>query len=153
VSKKFKWEFILIDELLELAHDWLYHFNLAEKRILVSITNSVPTPSSTGYEHGFLEKFKGMIMSADKDADAVTVHLYRPKQTALVPLRFLCPEEPTKKSQPVVVLGGERQGQVLLTRAPTPTGLFPLVPHGQSKGKAPPLCELPVSLLARCDPK
>ena len=119
-----------------------------DKRIWVHITDTLPTATSQGFDYGTLEGDRGLIISA-KEGEEVTVHLERAKRACRVPLRFLCPEAPTRKSQKVVVLEGDRKGQVFTTREPKTAGLFPLV----HKGKAATVCELPPSQLAVCDVK
>ncbi|KAM6497782.1 hypothetical protein JOM56_005730 [Amanita muscaria] len=136
-----------------LAHDWLFHAGLANKRIYVRVVNSRPSATSAGFEHGFLEGEEGMIISAEEGLNAVLIHLLRSKQSQRIPLRFLWPQAPWRKALAVVVLEGDRLGEVFVTRELTSENLFPLAQQVQSRGKAAPICFLPPSALARCDPK
>lgn len=119
----------------------------------MNVVNSRLSATSAGFEQGFLEGEEGMIISADEGLNAILVHLLRSKQSQRIPLRFLWPKAPWRKGLAVVVLEGDRLGQVFLTRELTSENLFPLVPRVQSRGKAAPICFLPPTVLARCDPK
>lgn len=64
--------------------------------------------------------------------------------------RFLFPQIPTSKGQDVVVISGDKAGEVYLTRRPNDDGTFPL---GRRRHKGLPLCTIEPSRLARCNTK
>jgi hypothetical protein len=134
-----------------LAHNWLMNSGLANARIRVRVENSRPSHLSAGFANDTLEGEKGLIMSAPSPA-MVMVHMSCSSSKMEIPLQCLCPELPTGKKQPVVVVEGVHAGCVFLTKDKDQNGKFPLVTRGYSRGKAPPPLTLSATSLARCNP-
>ena len=114
------------------------------KRIFAHVRNS--KTNSNPFEHGLFEGEKVLVLSGNQDAVSVNVL----NRTIMIPAKFLFPVIPSSKGQDVVVISGDRMGEVFLTRKPKADGTFPLGCHGH---KGNPICTMEPSRLARCDPK
>ena len=122
--------------------------NLVTKRIYAYVRNSEPDALNRGgFAKGVYEGDRVLVLAGER-ADAIEVHAR--KRTVIIPGWFLFPQMPTGKGQDVVVISGEKAGEVFYTRKPKEDGLFPLGRRGHC---GLPLCTLEPSQLARCDPK
>ena len=117
---------------------------LVTKRIFAHVRNS--KTNSNPFEHGLFEGEKVLVLSGNQDAVSVNVL----NRTIMIPAKFLFPVIPSSKGQDVVVISGDRMGEVFLTRKPKADGTFPL---GRRGHKGNPICTMEPSRLARCDPK
>jgi hypothetical protein len=131
-----------------LPADWLMKHELVTKRVYAYVRNSEPDAfNNGGFAKGVYEGDRVLVLSGER-VDAVDVHARKRKVT--MPGWLLFPQMPTGKGQDVVVITGEKAGEVYLTRKPKEDGSFPLGRRGFS---GLPLCTLEPSKLARCDPK
>jgi hypothetical protein len=131
-----------------LPADWMMRDQLVTKRIYAYVRNSEPDPFNTGgFAKGVYEGDRVLVLSGKK-VDAIEVHAR--KRTVTIPGWFLFPQMPTARGQDVVVISGEKAGEVFFTRKPKEDGSFPLGRRGFS---GLPLCTMEPSKLARCDPK
>ena len=130
-----------------LPADWLMKHNLVTKRVYAYVRNSEPGAfNARGFAKGLYEGDRVLVLSGG-GVDAIEVHARKRRLT--IPRWFLFPQMPTAKGQDVVVVSGDKAGEVFLTRKPKEDGSFPL----GRKGSRLPLCTLEASKLARCDPK
>ena len=104
-----------------------------------------PTASNKGDLRVAFMKVKG---SWHETEDGIVVNAKQ--QLVNIPGRFLFPQIPTSKGQDVVVISGDKAGEVYLTRRPNDDGTFPL---GRRRHKGLPLCTIEPSRLARCNTK
>ena len=122
---------------------------LVNKRIWAYVRNSGTNPFEPGggFARGFYEGERVMVMSGETE-DGIVVNAKQ--QLVNIPGRFLFPQIPTSKGQDVVVISGDKAGEVYLTRKPDDDRSFPL---GRRRHKGLALCTIETSRLARCDTK
>ena len=132
-----------------LAPDWLMKHDLATKRIWANVRNSETDPfEGSGFVRGTYEGERVLILSGKREGDI----LVNARQHSIkIPAKFLIPQRPTSKGQDVVIICGDKVGEIYMTRKPNEDGTFPLGRRG-NKGTLP-LCTVEASHLARCDPK
>jgi len=133
----------------ELSADWLMKHGLVNKRIWVYVRNTGfnTFEQGGGYASGYYEGERALILSCEGE-DKIEVNLKQ--QTIKIPSRFLFPDIPTTRGQDVVIINGDKAGEVYFTRKPNRDGTFPL---GRRGHKGSPICTIEKSRLARCDPK
>lgn len=123
--------------------------DLATKRIWANVRNSETDPfEGSGFARGAYEGERVLILSGEREGDIV---VNARQHSIKIPAKFLIPQRPTSKGQDVVIICGDKVGEVYMTRKPNEDGTFPLGRRGY-KG-TPPLCTVEASRLARCDPK
>ena len=121
---------------------------LVTKRIWAHVRNSKPDINGKGgFAQGFLEGERVLILSGEQEC---AIQVIVQNRTQPIPGRYLIPEMPTSHGQNVVVVNGDKAGQVYRTCRANTSGWFPLV-HPGSKGKGAFVAE--TSRLARCDLK
>ena len=100
------------------------------KRIYTHVCNTKPDAftGGEGFAKGKHEGDRALVLSAE-------VHVK--KRAMRCPARFLFPEKPSSKGQGVVVINGDRAGEIYVTRDPREDGWFPLV---RRSGKGAPKC-------------
>ena len=134
--------------LTGLPVNWMLRHELATKRIYAYIRNSKPDfMEGGGVGKGQYDGQRVLILSGVQE-DKIEVHIK--DRTLKLPARFLFPQRLTARGQDVVVISGDRAGEVFITRKPKPDGSFPL---GRPGFSGPPSCTMEPSRLARCDPK
>jgi hypothetical protein len=118
------------------------------KRIYAHVRNSKPNPmEGGGFGKGQYDGQRVLILSGEQE-DKIEVHVK--DRSVIIPAKFLFPQRPTSRGQEVVVISGDRVGEVYMTRKPKSDGSFPL---GRLSFSGPPSCTIDPSRLARCDPK
>ncbi len=111
-----------------------------------AIATQIPRKGE-GFGKGQYNNQRVLILSGEQE-DKIEVHIrYR---SGKMPAKFLFPQRPTARGQEVVVISGNRVGEVYMTRKPKPDGSFPL---GRLGFSGPPSCIMEPKRLARCDPK
>ncbi|KAF8337811.1 hypothetical protein F5887DRAFT_920220 [Amanita rubescens] len=132
-----------------LPPDWMTKHNLVTKRIWANVRNSETEPfEGGGFARGAYEGERVLILSGEREGDIV---VNARQHSIKIPPKFLIPQRPTSKGQDVIVICGEKVGEIYFTRKPNEDGTFPLGRRGY-KGSSP-LCTIEASRLARCDPK
>lgn len=132
-----------------LAPDWLMKHDLVTKQIWANVRNSETDPfEGSGFARGAYEGERVLILPGEREGDI----LVNARQHSIkIPAKFLIPQRPTSKGQDVVIICGDKVGEIYMTQKPNKDGTFPLGHHGY-KGTSP-LCTVEASRLARCDPK
>jgi len=131
-----------------LPVNWMLRDGLATKRIYAHVRNSKPNPmEGGGFGKGQYDGQRVLILSGEQE-DKIEVHVK--DRSVTMPAKFLFPQRPTARGQEVVVVNGDRVGEVYMTRKPKPDGSFPL---GRLGFSGPPSCIMESNRLARCDPK
>ncbi|KAF8322378.1 hypothetical protein F5887DRAFT_1087234 [Amanita rubescens] len=131
-----------------LPANWILRHGLVRKRIYAHVRNSKPNPmEGGGFGKGQYEGQRVLILSGERE-DKIEVHVK--DRSVNIPAKFLFPQRPTARGQEVVVLSGDRIGEVYMTRKPKPDGSFPL---GRPGFSGPPSCIMEPNRLARCDPR
>ncbi|KAF8346789.1 hypothetical protein F5887DRAFT_1072882 [Amanita rubescens] len=112
-----------------LPANWLMKHELAlTKRVYAYVRNSEPNAfNAEGFAKGVYEGDRVLVLSGEK-VDAIEVHAR--KRKVIIPGWFLFPQMPTGKGQDVVVISGDRAGEVFLTRKPKEDGSFQLGRRG-----------------------
>ncbi len=135
--------------VIVLPVNWLTKHSLMSKRIYTQVRNTKPDvfTGGEGFAKGKHEGDRALVLSGER-LDEILVHVK--KRSMKIPARFLFPEKPSSKGQAVVIINGDRAGEIYVTRDPREDGWFPLVRRG---GKGAPKCFVEPCRLARCDPK
>ena len=134
--------------LTVIPADWLWHHNLATKRIYVHVRNTDPEMFyGRGFAGGFYEGERGMIFEAKDEWEVLVAVKHR---WVPIPARHLFYEMPTSKGQLVVIVSDDHAGEIYVTREPNENRVFPLVRRGKGNRLAP-VCFVEQRRLARCD--
>ena len=134
--------------LLVVPANWMLRHGLVRKCIYAHVCNSKPNPmEGGGFGKGQYKGQRALILSGEQE-DKIEVHVK--DRSVNMPAKFLFPQRPSARGQEVVVLSGDRVGEVYITRKPKPDGSFPL---GRPGFSGPPSCIVEPNRLARCDPR
>ena len=121
---------------------------LIRKRVWAYVRKSIPDPfEPEGFMRGRYEGERVLVLSGEHEGE---IEVNVRQQSVKIPGKYLLPQIPTTKGQDVVVMSGDKAGEVYLTRRRNEDGTFPLGRRGY-KGSSP-LCTLEANKLARCDP-
>jgi hypothetical protein len=109
----------------ELPANWLMKHGLLTKRIYAHIRNSAAPHEE--FEGGSYEGKRVVILGGTQE-DAIEVHTLKGK--IKIPCKYLFPQRPSKtKGQLVVVVSGEKAGEVFVANGVDPNGVVPHCLH------------------------